>query len=67
MPFAMAGMLLMIIHKATMRFDFLSLLPLLLIILVFFSSMYITFRYSIYEQFKKLNNEIDEIEQLEKE
>jgi len=67
MPLAMAGILLMIIQKLTISFDFLSLLPLLLIILVFFSSMYITFRYSIFEQFKKLNKEIDEIEQLEKE
>jgi len=67
MPFAIGGILLMIIQKVTMSFDFLSLLPLLLIILVFFSSMYITFKYSIYEQFKKLNKEIDEIEQLEKE
>ena len=66
MPFAMGGILLMIIQKVTISFDFLSLLPLLLIILVFFSSMYITFRYSIYEQFKKLNKEIEEIEQLEK-
>ncbi|MBK7711170.1 MAG: hypothetical protein IPJ37_09640 [Bacteroidales bacterium] len=50
-----------------MSFDFLTLLPLLLIIIVFFSSMYITFKYSIHEQFEKLNKEIDEIEQLEKE
>jgi hypothetical protein len=66
MPFAMGGILLMIIQKVTMSFDFLSLLPLVLIVIVFFSSMYITFRYSIYEQFKKLNKEIEEIEQLEK-
>jgi hypothetical protein len=35
-------------------------------ILVFLSSMYITFKYSIYERFKKLNKDIDEIERLEK-
>jgi len=29
--------------------------------------MYITFKYSIYERFKKLNKEIDGIEKLEKE
>lgn len=66
-PFGMVGVLLMMVQKVTIRFDFLTLLPIVLIILVFASSMYITFRYSIYEQFKKLNNEIDEIEQLEKE
>jgi hypothetical protein len=42
------------------------LLPLSLIILIMFSSIYYTFKYSIFEQFKKLNLEIDEIEQLEK-
>jgi hypothetical protein len=66
MPIGMVGVLLMIIQKVTISFDFMSLLPLFLIILVFASSMYITFKYSIYEQFKKLNKEIDEIEQLEK-
>jgi hypothetical protein len=28
--------------------------------------MYFTFKYSIYEPYKKLNKEIDEIEQLER-
>jgi len=67
MPLAMAGFLLMIIHKITFSFDFLSILPLLLIILVFFLSMYFTFKYSIYKRFIKLNKDIDEIEQLEQE
>jgi len=67
MPIAMVGFLLMIIHKITFRFDFISILPLLLIVLVFFSSMYFTFKYSIYERFRKLNNDIKEIEQLEQE
>lgn len=67
MPLAMTGFLLMIIHKITFRFDFLSFLPVLLIVLVFFSSMYFTFKYSIYERFIKLNKDIDEIEQLEQE
>jgi len=67
MPLAMTGFLLMIIHKITFRLDFFSILPLLLIVLVFFSSMYFTFKYSIYERYKKLNKDIDEIVQLEKE
>jgi hypothetical protein len=66
MPFAMIGFLLMIIHKITFSFNLLSLMPVLLIILVFISSMYFTFKYSIYERFNKLNREIDDIEQLEK-
>jgi hypothetical protein len=67
MPFAMIGFLLMIIHKITFNFDLVSAIPLILIIMVFISSMYFTFKYSIYERFNKLNKEIDEIEQLEKE
>jgi ABC-type multidrug transport system fused ATPase/permease subunit len=63
----MAGFLLMIIHKINISLNFVSIIPLLLMILVFLSSMYITFKYSIYERFKKLNKDIDEIERLEKE
>ena len=66
MPLAMIGFLLMIIHKITIKLDFFSLLPLILIVLVFFSSMYFTFKYSIYGRYKKLNKDIDEIEQLER-
>ncbi len=66
MPLAMMGFLLMIIHKINIKLDFFSILPLFLIVLVFFSSMYFTFKYSIYERYKKLNKDIDEIEQLER-
>jgi hypothetical protein len=63
-PFAMAGVFLIanipIISKH-------SLLPISLIISVFIISVYVTFKYSIFERFKKINMEIDEIEQLEKE
>jgi hypothetical protein len=67
MPLAMIGFILMIIHRINFSFNLVSLVPLLLIILVFISSLYFTFKYSIYEQFNKLNKDIDEIEQLEKE
>lgn len=67
MPFAMTGFLLMIIQRITFSLNFASMLPLFLIILVFLSSMYFTFKYSIYERFLKLNKDIAEIEQLEKE
>ncbi len=67
MPFAMIGFLLMIIRKFTFSFNLVSIIPLLLIILVFILSMYFTFKYSIYERFRKLNKEISDIEQLEKE
>lgn len=66
MPFGMIGFILMIIRKFTFNFNLVSLLPLFLIIIVFISSMYITFKYSIYERFRKLNKEINEIERLEK-
>lgn len=67
MPFAMIGFFLMIIQKITFQFDFLSVIPILLIILVFILSFYFTFKYLIYGVFKRLNNEIDEILTLEKE
>ena len=67
MPFAMTGFLLMIIRKITISLNLVSFIPLILIILVFVFSIYFTFKYSIYEQFRKLNKEIFEIEELEKE
>jgi hypothetical protein len=67
MPFSIIGFLLMIIHSLNFSLNLVSILPLILMILVFLSSMYITFKYSIYERFRKLNKEIDDIEQLEKE
>jgi len=67
MPFAIVGFFLMIIQKITFKFDFVSFIPILLIILVYILSFYFTFKYSIYELFKKLNKEIDEILILEKE
>jgi hypothetical protein len=63
----MAGFLMMIIHKINFSLNFISMLPLLLMILVFLSSMYVTFKYSIYERFKRLNKDIYDIERLEKE
>jgi hypothetical protein len=66
MPVAMVGFFLMIIQKVTFRLDFVSFIPLVLIILVFILSFYFTFK-SIYGIFKKLNSEIDEILILEKE
>jgi hypothetical protein len=44
-----------------------SILPVSLIILVMITSIYYTFKYSIFEQFRILNREIEEVEKLEKE
>ena len=44
-----------------------SILPISLIILVMIISIYHTFKYSIFEQFRILNREIEEVEKLEKE
>jgi hypothetical protein len=66
MPFGLIGFTLMIAVKITFSLKMESLIVLLLILLVFILSMYITFKYSIYERFKKLNIEIHELEQLEK-
>ena len=67
MPFGMIGFILMIFHKITFSFSLISIMPLLLIILVFISSVFFTFKYSIYERFRKINKEINDIEQLERE
>lgn len=42
-----------------------SILPISLIILVMTLSIYYTFRYSIFERFKKMKLELEEVEQLE--
>lgn len=63
-PFAMTGVFLIANIPILSKHSF---LPISLIISVFIISIYVTFKYSIYERFKKINMEIDEIEQLEKE
>jgi hypothetical protein len=46
------------------EFTLFSMLPILLIFIVFIASVYITFKYSIFERFRKLNQEIKELEKL---
>ncbi len=43
-----------------------SILPVTLILLVMLISIFLTFRYSIGEQFRKLDGEIRELEQLQR-
>lgn len=64
LPFAMIGIFL-IAEIPIFSKD--SFLPVSLIILVFIISIYVTFKYSISERYRKLTLEIHEIEQLEKE
>ncbi len=64
MPFAIIGIFFMLIQKPIFNSE--SIVMFALIILVYISSIYYTFKYSIYEQFRKLNKEIIEIEELEK-
>jgi hypothetical protein len=64
LPFAMIGIFL-IAEIPIFSKD--SFLPISLIILVFIISIYVTFKYSISERYRKLTLEIHEIEQLEKE
>ena len=64
-PFVLTGIFMLggfQIHEIT----FYSMLPLFLIVVVFASSVYITFKYSIFERFNMLNREISEIEKLGK-
>lgn len=64
MPFALIGIFL-IAQIPILSSN--SFLPISLIVMVMIISIYYTFKYSIFERFKKINKEIDEIEQLEKE
>lgn len=63
MPFALTGIFMMAENPILSK-DF--ILPLALIFLVSFTSVFYIFNYSVLEQFKKLNTEIEEIEKLEK-
>ncbi|PXV68140.1 hypothetical protein CLV62_102172 [Dysgonomonas alginatilytica] len=65
MPFAILAALLMLFQKFVFNIE--SIVMLILIVLVFIASTYYRFRYAIFERFKKLNKEIEEIENLEKE
>jgi len=64
MPFGITGIFLM--GKIPL-FSTKSILPVTLIVLVIIVSIYYTFKHSIVEQFRKLDNEIEELEQLETE
>ena len=64
MPFAIIGIFFMLIQKPIFNTE--SIVMFALIILVYITSIYYTFKYSISEQFRKLNKEIFEIEELEK-
>lgn len=64
MPVAMTGFILMIVKKFTFSPDFVSMLPIVLIVVVFFSSWYFTSKYSVYDQFARLNRDLDEIKKL---
>jgi hypothetical protein len=62
-PFILTGVYLIAdikIQKITLY----SMLPLFLTFIVFASSVYITFKYTISERFRKLNQEIAELEKL---
>lgn len=65
MPLAILGVLLMLFQKTIFNIE--TIVFLILVVLVFISSTYYKFRYLIVERFRKLNKEIEEIENLEKE
>ncbi len=65
MPFAIIGIFCMVIQKPIIHKE--SIVLFALIILVFFLSIYYTFKYSIYERFRVLNKEIEEVENIDKE
>lgn len=64
-PLAILGVLLMLFQKLIFNIE--TVVFLILIVLVFVSSTYYKLKYLIFERFRKLNKEIEEIENLEKE
>jgi hypothetical protein len=62
MPFGIIGVFIM---GDFPFFSRVSILPISLMVLVMILSIYFTFKYSIFEQFRKLDKEIDELEKLE--
>ena len=65
-PFVLTGIFMlagMRINKITPY----TMLPLFLIVIVFIASLFITFKYSISERFRKLNKEISDLEKLRNE
>jgi len=65
-PFAVLGIFLMIIQKPVLFINKESVIMIALMIIVFAGSVIYTFRYSIREQFSRLDKEISELEDLEK-
>lgn len=65
MPFEIVGIFCMLIQKPIINKETIVLFA--LIILVFLSSIYYTFKFSIYERFRLLNREIAEVEGIDKE
>jgi len=65
MPVAIVGIFCMLIQKPIINKETIFLFA--LIILVLLSSVYYTFKFSIYERFRKLNKEIEDVENIEKE
>lgn len=63
-PLGMLGIFLMVIKKLVFSTE--SIVMLVSIVLIFILTIFYTFKYSIHEQFRKLNNEITEIEKLGK-
>ena len=65
MPFVIIGIFLMLFQKPVFNTE--SILFFVLVVLVFISSLYYTLKYSVYERFKILNKEIQEVENIDKE
>ena len=64
MPLAIIGIFLMLFQKPVFNIE--SIIFFILVILVFISALYYTFKYSVFERFKILNKEIQEVENIDK-
>jgi hypothetical protein len=64
MPIAITGLLFIFCQRLVFSLEFIIMI--LLILIVFIASAYYRFKYSISEKFRRLNKELEEIEQIMK-
>ena len=64
MSFAIIGIFLMLFQKPVFNIE--TIIFFILVVLVFISALYYTLKYSVFERFKVLNKEMQEVENIDK-
>lgn len=64
MSFAIIGIFLMLFQKPVFNIE--TIIFFILVVLVIISALYYTLKYSVFERFKVLNKEMQEVENIDK-